>query len=327
MGPVSQVIDAENEEAFVLVCSDSGTGNRLARIMRRTVGRVSVAESLDAVGSTAPIIAVYYDGLSEGERRALLDLVSESEDAPTVLLLSSACKAEELAQLFEARALTNMLVVHETGPVASDLLTTVQKMRRNEIFGLEKYFGWGVETHHRVMSTSNDRNAVICEIERFAKTIGVPSRLRSLIGMVADELITNAVYNAPVLPDGSRCYASQPRTVPVELTPGQEVVIRYCCDGVRFGISSVDPFGSLSPELVQDYLARGYRRGPDQVSSTAGGAGLGLYQIMDSLSHFVINIEKGSRTEMIGLVDVSGNYRRFAAAGKSFNLFVMEREP
>ncbi len=42
----------------------------------------------------------------------------------------------------------------------------------------------------------------------------------------------------------------------------------------------------------------------DKVDRKAGGAGLGFFQILDSLSHFVINLEKGKRTEMIGLIDL-----------------------
>jgi hypothetical protein len=140
-----------------------------------------------------------------------------------------------------------------------------------------------------------------------------------------DEFLTNALYNAPVDATGHPRFARRPRTERVELQPEEEITLRVCCDGRRFGISTSDPFGSLAPERLQEYLARAFRRGEDQVNEADGGAGLGFYQILDSLSHFVVNIDPGRRTEMIGLIDVSGGYRTFASNGKSFNIFVKER--
>lgn len=113
--------------------------------------------------------------------------------------------------------------------------------------------------------------------------------------------------------------------MPVNLEPHERIEVRFCCDGRRFGLSTTDPFGSLVPDMLQEYLARAMRKGEDQVSESPGGAGLGFYQILGSLSHFVVNIDRGRRTEAIGLIDVSGSYRTFATGGKSFNIFVTER--
>jgi anti-sigma regulatory factor (Ser/Thr protein kinase) len=317
--------DASFDE-LVFVCSDAKKRGRLARVIQRAVGPVRLADSVRQLHDYVdgqPLVAIHYDGLAPQERTALLGLLAERPDLPTVLL-SSHCEQDELAALFGARALTHLLVVHEAGPDLDDLLTTVEKLRRREIFGLEKYFGWGVSIHQLYVAHSSERRGVIDRIEDFAEEIRVPSRLRGLLATVADEFLTNAMYNAPVTAEGLPRYLERSRRDPVVLDIEQRVTVKFCCDGRRFGLSTIDPFGTLAPERVQDYLARGYRKGDDQISETSGGAGLGLYQIMDSLSHFVINIEKGRRTEMIGLVDVDGTYRRFRSTGKSFNMFVLE---
>jgi hypothetical protein len=108
------------------------------------------------------------------------------------------------------------------------------------------------------------------------------------------------------------------------LSGSEEVVLKFCFDGTRLGASILDPFGSISQERIVSYIAKCFRKGSDQVDEKAGGAGLGLYYIFDALSSFVINIKPGTKTEMIGLIDITGSYKDFVSKGKSFNIFVSE---
>ena len=318
--------DPPDAIAFV---STEGRGNsELSRLLRRAVGEVNQVGALGELHDYASyaLVAVDYDALTPSEQADIVADFSERTGRPTLLLLSERVVREDLATLFNSRILTNMLVVDASGPDAGDLLVTVQKIRHGDIFGLEKYFVWGVEPRALTVTSSADKARAIAAISDYVAGIGVPSRLRALIRTVADEFLSNALYNAPVGPDGASRFASQSRTIPVQLDPHEQIAVRYCCDGRRFGLSTCDPFGSLAPDNLQDYLARAFRAGDDQVAETPGGAGLGFYQILDSLSHFVVNIDPGRRTEVIGLVDVSGSYRTFASGGKSFNIFVTERE-
>lgn len=314
-------------DAIALVSGDSPQLGRLSRVLRRAVGEVASVTTLDGIEDfeSFAVIAVHYDALSPEEQSELLNNFATRAHRPTLILLSEQTVQRDFAALFSAHALTNMLVIKDSAVDVSDLLVTVQKIRRGEIFGLEKYFVWGVEPRSLRLRDSREKNRALDVISDYATAIGVHSRLRQSIRTVADEFITNAIYNAPVGPAGERLYASRPRTIPVILEPEKEIVVNYCCDGRRFGLSTIDPFGSLTPGQVQEYLARSFRRGDDQVVESTGGAGLGFYQILDALSHFIVNIDPGSRTEMIGLVDVSGSYRTFAESGKSFNIFVKER--
>jgi len=298
----------------------------LSRLLRRVAGNVVLADHLDSISDYTPyaLVAVHYDALTPEEQARIIEGFSYSLDRPALLLLSEKGAQRDFAALFGARALTNMLVINETSVDNSDLLVTVQKIRHREIFGLEKYFVWGIDPRVIQVTSSAQKADVLTTITEYATSIDVAPRLRSLIQIVADEFVTNAVYNAPVHPDGTRRYNSRSRTEVVELDPGEVIDVKFCCDGKRFALSVTDPFGSLSPGQIQGYLAKGYKGGPGQVTESTGGAGIGFYQIIDSLSHFVINIEPGRRTEMIGFVDVSGSYRTFATSGKSFNIFLKE---
>lgn len=316
-------------DAIAFVSADRrGTGG-LSRLLKRAVGEVAVVESLSDLEQVSEfaLVAVLYENLTPEEKSDIVADFSLRTGRPTLLLLSERSLDRDFATLFNSKVLTNVLVVDSEGPDISDLLVTVQKIRHRDIFGLEKYFVWGVEPRAITLTSSAEKSAAIAAINDFATGIGVPSRLRALIRSAADEFISNAIYNAPVTPDGEPRYARTPRTTPVVLEPHEQVEVRFCCDGRRFGLSTSDPFGSLVPDILQEYLARAMRNGEDQISETPGGAGLGFYQILGSLSHFVVNIDPGRRTEVIGLIDVSGSYRTFASGGKSFNIFVTERRP
>jgi hypothetical protein len=152
--------------------------------------------------------------------------------------------------------------------------------------------------------------------------VGFNLRITQGLAVVADELLTNCLYNAPTDDKGQPRYASFARTIAVELAENEVVELTIAYDGKRFGISAVDPFGSLPSMKVVDYLAKCFRRGDDQIDSKEGGAGLGLFKLFTLLQHFVVNIQPGVRTETIGLLEVTRSYREFATRGKSFNLFV-----
>lgn len=314
-------------DAIAFVSPDSRGGSGISRLLKRAVGEVAVVESLHDLASVSDfaLVAILYESLSPDEKAAIIADFSVKSGRPTLLLLSEKSIDTDFASLFSSRVLTNVLVVDADGPDISDLLVTVQKIRHRDIFGLEKYFVWGVEPRSIILNSSSEKASAIATINEFATGIGVPSRLRALIRNAADEFISNAIYNAPVTADGQPRYARQPRTIPVQLEPHEKIEVRFCCDGRRFGLSTSDPFGSLAPDILQDYLARAMRAGEDQISDSPGGAGLGFYQILGSLSHFVVNIDPQRRTEVIGLIDVSGSYRTFATGGKSFNIFVTER--
>jgi signal transduction histidine kinase len=201
---------------------------------------------------------------------------------------------------------------------------TVQKTVRHDIFGIDKYLGWGAVARELTIHSSSDKEAVLTAAEELGATIGLGERKTSLLMTVAEELTTNALYDAPVDDRQRARHASLPRSERVDLAAHENVHITLASDGRRVGISVEDPFGSLKAETVVEYLAKCFRRGTDQIDRKQGGAGLGLFYAFNSLSHFVVNIEPKQRTEFIGLIEVHGSYRDFEEKPKSFNLFVEE---
>lgn len=189
------------------------------------------------------------------------------------------------------------------------------------MFGLEKYLPWGLRVVKRTIHSSERKGAVLQELEDFAVRIDCAPRLAQAFVAVADELIANAIYDAPVSETGQPRFRHLDRTVPVHLPVGEEVVLSYACEGQRFAISVMDPYGSLNVETVINYLERWISKSTRQVSTESGGAGLGFFFVFDYLSTFIVNLSPGRCTEFIGFIDITGTYKDFVSKSKSFHIF------
>lgn len=325
----SSVPETERAGAFssrdarvLLIEQDAKQARQLGKTLRALVGTVDVRTELSPLPNDTDydMLIVDYDTLDGEERQALLSRFGAKRSRTRLLLLSGGLHRADLIALFGAHSLTNLIAKKESVD-PTELIVTIRKILSGDILGIEKYFIWGVRPVVMSVRGSKDKAALIERAERFASNIGINPRFTSQLCSVADELVTNAVYNAPVDGEGRHRFADWSRRREIQLDPHEEVVVKYCCDGHRLAISITDPFGSLTMDRVLDYLAKCLRKEDDQVDEKEGGAGLGLYYIFDALSHFIVNLKPGSVTEMVGIMEIKGTYKDFSARPKSFNLF------
>ncbi|MBQ9817373.1 MAG: hypothetical protein IJM59_07920 [Proteobacteria bacterium] len=238
-----------------------------------------------------------------------------------ILLLASRRKREEMSYIFHLPFATNIVAkTHDLAP--EELIITVGKIIRNDIFGIEKYLCYGSTPVSYEVSSSLQKDPILNALSEYAANIGINKRIISAVASVADELLMNAIYNAPVYPNGVRPYARRSRTIPVELTPEETCFFSFASDGTQFVISVRDRFGSLTPEKIRGYLARCFAMGKDQIEQKQGGAGMGFYFIMENLNKLIVNISPGRGTEFIGIIDISGTYKDYIERYKSFHIFV-----
>ncbi len=322
-------------ETRVLMLSPDTTKKDVHRVVRTVAPTATFAAALGDVDADAAwdLVVLDYAALPPDDRSAALARFAGSGAARAgdgdpgppgsrhVLVQMGAEDKDDLATLFDRHGLTNILA--KSGELeAEDLLVTLQKILRGDVFGTEKYFGWAAETMTMTATKASERHAIIEAAATFAERAGATGRFVEAFRGACDELVTNALYDAAVDRQGARRFAHCRRTEEVILDAGEEVVVRFCADGRRVGIGVVDPFGSLEASTVVRYLGKCFRRGQDQVDEKEGGAGLGLYYVLEGLSQFVVNVEPGKRTEVVGLLDVRHRYKDFATKAKSFNVFV-----
>jgi hypothetical protein len=244
----------------------------------------------------------------------------------TCLVMHATARTENYLPLMAERRYVRNLIAKNDEPLDPDeLIVTSSKMLRRDIFGLDKYLMWGVEPYRLEIPESRFKMDYVHRVAEYARRLGCNERIVEMVETVVDELITNAIYNAPRDRDGNAKYAKMSRRDPVVLEPHEVGTLEFACDGNHIAVSQSDPFGALTHDTIVSYLNRCLVKGPQQISDASGGAGIGLYRVFQSLSKFIINIEPGVKTEVISLIDLRLSMKQFRQLPKSFHIFVSDQ--
>src|SRR5262249_47731697 len=130
--------------------------------------------------------------------------------------------------------------------------------------------------------------------------LNVGSRVTNAIAEVVHELLTNAMYDAPIDAQGRAIYAHD-RTAPIQLSAEDKVTFRYGTDGLRLAVEAVDRFGRLRRAA----LVRSLRRAQSgQVNRAEGGAGIGMSMVYRTVQALQIDVEPGLRTRVTAVFDL-----------------------
>lgn len=254
----------------------------------------------------------------------LFDTVEARFPRQRMVLHATASTEDYLPLMAKRRFLRNMIAKNDEPLEPDELIITAEKLLRQDLFGLQKYLLWGVEPYCVKIKDSRLKQDYINEVADYASSLGCNTRTVELIETIVDELVTNAIYNAPRNEDGSPKYAKLSRRETVVLEEHEEGELQFACDGEYIAVAQIDPFGSLTQETVVNYLNRCLVKGPEQFSEATGGAGIGLFRVFQSISKFIVNIDPGQKTEVISLIDLRLSMKRFRQAAKSFHIFIAD---
>ncbi|MBF0352671.1 MAG: hypothetical protein HQM11_16685 [SAR324 cluster bacterium] len=191
-----------------------------------------------------------------------------------------------------------------------NITTTVSKLISHDWFGLEKYLNWGVDVKAHPVVSSETRSELVQHMAAYLNKLGVRRNLLSKCEMVAEELLMNSIYDAPTDVNGKAIYNHLSRTIPIELKPNEYATFRYACDGVLLAISVEDPFGAFGRTTVLDYLESCYEGRAGSLNKEKGGAGRGLFQIMETSDLVVFNVKPGVRTEVIAILNIDPDHAK-----------------
>ncbi|HUS31866.1 MAG TPA: hypothetical protein VMZ53_25370 [Kofleriaceae bacterium] len=243
-------------------------------------------------------------------------------DVQTLVLMQDS-EAGELGALLEQGNLS-FLLANPMPLLAEELSTTVQKLSRLDIFGLEKYLTWGVEIREIELMNAQNRRELVTEVADDIQRACLGPRPLAAATLIADELLSNAVFNAPVDSSGAHVHANDVRTDSRTLTSRDRVTLRYACDARYLAIEVNDDYGSLDRATILRCLTKASSRSRDKVSMTTRGAGIGLATVYGSCNHLVFNLDPGKRTQVIALIDVRFRPIELGNTVCSFGIFKTE---
>ncbi len=245
----------------------------------------------------------------------------------TCLVLHATARTENYLPLMAERRYVRNLIAKNDEPLDPDeLIITAEKMLRRDLFGLEKYLQWGVSPYRLEIRDSREKLDYVHAVSAYARRLGCNDRTTEAVENIVDELVTNAIFNAPRDKEGNPKYAKMSRRETVVLQEHEVATLEFACDGNNIAVSQTDPFGALTHDTIVTYLNRCLVKGPQQLSDASGGAGIGLYRVFQSLSKFIVNIDPGKKTEVIALIDLRLSMKRFRQLPKSFHIFISDRD-
>ena len=144
------------------------------------------------------------------------------------------------------------------------------------------------------------------KMSEFFDANNVGSRTLQLLRDAAEELLTNAFYDAPVAAGALKKPVS--RTQDISLPDDSACDLAYACREDLAVVRVRDPFGSLSRRRLVEVLSRCARSDMQvEVDETMGGAGLGMWRIFSGASFVAIVVVKNRRTEiLVGIAKRAG---------------------
>jgi hypothetical protein len=182
----------------------------------------------------------------------------------------------------------------------------------DKAFGLEKYFSSEIRTQRIQITKSMQKRVIVESLKDHLLKIGFKPRIAMVIASAADELIMNAIFDAPVDGMGKQLHAQTPRSAALELIEKNIVELKLAFDGKILGISVIDKYGSLDKKkLLSQHLGRSYESHQYEMRTSTAGAGLGLAQVYRNCGGIIFATEAGERTEMNIFFRKTDSFRDF----------------
>jgi hypothetical protein len=164
---------------------------------------------------------------------------------------------------------------------------------------MEKYLSWGVEVNHHNILHSKQREELKGTMTEHFRRFGIRSSILGRMNTVVEEMLMNAIYDAPVDSYGKSLFNHMSRKEEILLDSYQQSQLRYACDGVHLAVAVEDNFGALTKEIIINYLKSCYEGRAGTLNEGKGGAGRGLHQIVENADLTVFNVKSGIRSEVI----------------------------
>ncbi len=277
------------------ISSDLDQLRRIVASLERAGAEVDAVRSADAIATEVIPHRYVFFAATDGNVSQLNTLVPKLREKAHVSIVTPQAKLADLTTYLRDERVNHVIVGDE---LDNGVFVTAQKLLTGDIFGVEKYLPAGTPVHYARLRDFEGRGRAIQTVLDFAEESKMRRQVRSAIGAVCEELLMNALYDAPVDDTGKPIFAEIDPHDRKDTRSPRPVSIRYAATENLFAVAVRDRFGRLAKNTILSYIEKCIHS-PNQIDRKTYGAGLGLYLVANAAATYVVNVAYGIATEVV----------------------------
>jgi hypothetical protein len=281
------------------ISSDLDQLRRIVASLERAGAAVDAVRSVDAIASELIAHRYVFAGIGAADRSTLTRLLGRLRDNAHVTVVTEEAALEHLVAYLEDERVNHVVVGDE---LDRGVTVTAQKLLSGDLFGIEKYVTPQTPVQYLRLQDFQGRSHAIDTVVAYAEQERFRRQTRQAIAQVCEELLMNALYDAPVDDHGRQIFADIDPHRRTQLDSPRPVSIRYAATEDQFAVAVRDRFGRLAKSTILTYIDK-CLQSSDQIDRKTYGAGLGLYMVANATATYVVNVAKDVATEVICTFD------------------------
>lgn len=175
-------------------------------------------------------------------------------------------------------------------------------------------------------SQAREKHNILERLDETVSELTQSVSLKADIITVADELLTNAIFNAPFV-DMVNSESGAPRANPnVGMSDGKSGEFFCGADEDRIVIGCRDPYGRLNVRKLLEKVRKCYETSvAENMNMTSrGGAGIGSYMIFNSSTSYFVVVDEERITLVCSVLPIKGSSRARQEAPKNLHYVVIK---
>jgi len=288
-----------SKRRVLAISSDLDQLRKIVASLERAGAEVDAVRSPDAIAADVIPHRYVFFAASDGDVGQLQALVPKLREKAHVTIVTPQAKLADLTTYLRDARVNHVVVGDE---LEHGVYVTAQKLLTGDIFGIEKYLPPGTPVHYARLRDFEGRGRAIQTVLDFAEEAKMRRQVRSAIGQVCEELLMNALYDAPVDEQGRPIFADVDPHDRKDTRSPRPVSIRYAATDTLFAVAVRDRFGRLAKNTILSYIDKCIHS-PNQIDRKTYGAGLGLYLVANAAATYVVNVAYGIATEVVCTFD------------------------
>ena len=178
-------------------------------------------------------------------------------------------------------------------------------------FGLETLLRSGAKIQTVKLQSSAQKQGAVEAIRNYLLAAKFQPRMAGVIANAVDEILINAIFDAPVDEAGRSIYAAVSRATVLKLEGKHAVEVQIGFDGKYAAVTAVDFFGSLDKSKLLAHISKIYVEEEYKVKQSVAGAGIGLATVFRSGGSFFFASETSLKTEVTVLFKRTESFKEF----------------